>query len=176
MKYFTLILCFLFSVIVIDLVGQTVVLTSKGKIPTKALCLQSFHAYEEDAQKIDSLKGLITIKAVNDQNSLTLHVGVHSGDYYCFIQENENKDWYNAEVFFNTLGIYQIILRHPFDNTKLGVINIGDTLQYDWAPERQFGHKVKWGFPIYACWSDLKDQKNSKSYYSLFYKPTPKTN
>lgn len=176
MKYFTFMFTFLFSVIVINLQGQTVVLTSKGKIQTKAMCVQSFYAYEENAQEIDSLKGLITIKAVNDQNSLIIHVGVHAGDYYCFIQENEAKDWYTAEVFFNTTGIYQIILRHPFDNTKLGVIDIGQTLQYNWEPEKQIGHKVRLGFPTYVCWSDLENQAHAKSYYSLFYKPTLKTN
>jgi len=170
MKYFTLILTFLFSVVVIDLVGQTTLLTSKGKIPTNAECIQSFFDYEENAEKIDSLSAVSTYKAVDEENTLILHVGSYAGDYYCYVSHNNDCEWYSAEVFFNTGGIYQIILRHPFDNSYLAKIDINKTLQFDWSLVKGGAYKMKLGFSIYSCWSDLKET-NCKSYYSLFYKP-----
>ena len=170
MKYFTHILTFMFSVVIIDLVGQTTLLTSKGKISTNAECTQSFFAYEENAEKIDSLTAVSTYKAVDEENTLILHVGSYAGDYYCYVSHNNDCEWYSAEVFFNTNGIYQIILRHPFDNSYLAKIDIGKTLQFDWSPVKGGAYKMKLGFSIYSCWSDLKET-NCKSYYSLFYKP-----
>lgn len=169
MKYFTFILCFLLSIIVIDLVGQTSFITSKGKISTNAQCIQSFFQYEEDAKVIDSLTAVSTYKAVDEENNLVIHVGSWGGDYYCYVNHNGAADWYDAEVLFNTTGIYQITLHHPFDNTYLARIDVGKTLQFDWNPVKGNTYKVRLGFPIYSCWSDLKETP-CKSYYSLFWK------
>jgi len=175
MKYFTLILTFMFSVVVIDLVGQipytsavTVVKTSKGCFDTPS-CMQSFFRYEENAKKIDTLRAVSTYKCVDEENNLVLHVASWGGDYFCYVNYNGDADWYDAEVLFNTNGIYQITLRHPFDNSKLAQIDITQSLQFNWDPEKQFGHKIKLGFPIYHCWSDLKET-SCKGYYSLFWK------
>lgn len=178
MKYFTFIFAFLLSITIVDLVGQTTLITSKGKIPTNAQCVQSFFAYEDNALQIDSIKAVSTYKAVDEENNLVIHVAVHAGDYYCYVNHNGDTDWYSAEVFFNTTGVYQVTLHHPFDNTYLARIDIGKTLQFDWNPVKGNTYKLKLGFPIYSCWSDLKETP-CKSYYSLFYKPnaTPqKTN
>lgn len=172
MKQFVLSLIFLLATgIIVDLVGQTtVVKTSKGCFDTPR-CIQSFFRYEEHAKEIDTLRGVSTYKAVDEENNLVIHVASWGGDYYCYINHNGDADWYDAEVLFNTEGIYQITLNHPFDNSFLGRIEISPNgaLQFNWNPAKGGVFKVKLGFPVHMCWSDLKETK-CKSYYSLFWK------
>lgn len=179
MKYFTLILTFLFSVIVIDLVGQpstapqytpavTVVKTSKGCFETPQ-CVQSFFTYEENAKPLDTVRAVSSYKCVDEENNLVIHVASWAGDYYTYVNHNGDADWYSCEVLFNTNGIYQVTLLHPFDNSYLATITIDNGLNFNWKPDRGAGFSVKLGFPIYMCWSDLKETA-CKSYYSLFWK------
>lgn len=173
MKYFTFILTLLLSIgITIGLAGQsapvTIVKTSKGCFET-SMCMQSFFRYEENAKHIDTIRAVSTYKCVDEENSLVMHVASWGGDYFCYVNHNGAADWYDAEVLFNTNGIYQINLRHPLDNTHLARIDIGTSLQYNWSPETGAGFKIKLGFPVFMCWSDLPET-NCKGYFSLFWK------
>jgi hypothetical protein len=176
MKYFTLFFVFLFSVTIVDLVGQTpskpavtVIKTSKGCFNTPQ-CVQSFFQYEENAKALDTVRAVSTYKCVDEENNLVIHVASWGGDYFVYVNHNGDADWYPCEVLFNTNGIYQITLMHTYDNSYLATVTISNGLNFNWKPNRGAGFSIKLGFPVYSCWSDLKET-GCKSYYSLFYKP-----
>jgi len=168
MKYFTLILTLLFSVIVIDLVGQSTTMVVEKSVTDQTYKLpgnplEPYWIFEENAEKIDSLTVILSIQAKDqDLGDFRMDLGYAVTDendifWYAYLQDMGSIDWYSVEPYFDSAkGISSVIFQHRGTGAGFGELLITPTgLTLD------FKNQSKHGFSSYVAYSTRKCQPNS---------------
>lgn len=178
MKLFTLILTLLFSVIVIDLVGQSTVMTLQGSTTTIEVAgnpIEPLWIYEDTADKVDSLTAVLSIKAYDDTfGHFTMHLGwaphpkSDTPHWYVYLFDGGAQDWYSCEPFFNTKGLYRVKLLHPRDGSCVGEILITETgITISFRSMHGLISNTHGYSGDYVSYTGIKEQPNRVAYYMI---------
>lgn len=192
MKYFNFFVTLLFSVIVIDLVGQNDVPSSGGDVPTTVMTSQAKDAtfrvngyplepmwlYGKDYDIVDSLTAVLSLQSWNeDYGHFVLHLGWRmnprdeSPEWYCYVREAGGESWHNAQPFFNTKGCYKIQFLAAHSGKPFGEILISETgLTIGFESNSVLPTH---GYEDYVAYSPIREQPKAFSYY-LMNKPRKK--
>jgi len=180
MKYFTLILAFLFSVVVTDLVGQSTVVIPQGHTTKDGFIVQDnplepYFVFGDTADAVDTVTGVLTLKSYSeDYGEFTLHLTHriepgHAPVWYVFIKEGVNSAWYVAQPFFNTTGCYKIQFIDGIKDVPFGEVLItvtGLTIGF-----KSNSVMPTHGYRAYTAYTGIKDQPNSKPHYFYIRNP-----
>lgn len=171
MKYFTFILAFLFSITIVDLVGQSTFVIPQGNAPTDGFIvennpLEPYFMYGDTADAVDTVVGVLTLKSYSeDYGEFTLHLTYriepgNSPVWYAFIKEGKNSAWYVCQPFFNTSGCYKIQFIDDIKDIPFGEVLItptGLTIGF-----KSNSVMPTHGYNAYTAYTNIKDQPNAK--------------
>lgn len=180
MKYFTFILVFLFSVIVIDLVGQETFLIPQGHSAKDGIVvpdnpLEPYFVFGDTADAVDTVTGVLTLKSFSeDYGEFTLHLThrIEPGCppvWYAFVKEGVSSAWYVCQPYFSTKGCYKIQFLDDITEIPFGEVLItatGLTIGF-----KSNSVMPTHGYQAYTAYTNIKEQPNSKPHY--FYGRNP---
>lgn len=170
MKYFTF--AFLFSIIVIDLVGQkTFVWNESFKqgfiVPGNPV--EPYFSHGDTADRVDTVKSVLTIVSHGDRGAFVMHlchvIEPAAGTpptWYVYLREGENDSWYITQPFFNINGLYKLHFLDSWTEEAFGELLItvtGLTLGF-----KSNSVMPTHGYGAYVAYTNIEGQPNRKPY------------
>lgn len=178
MKYiFTF--CLLMLGIIVDLVGQSTICTTDKSGLVYSLPgnpMEPYWEFENQAEKVDSVTSIISIQAYDDSRGafrmdLCYYLTDENDIYYVayLIDGQGFGDWYNAQPFFNTEGLYKLHFLAPNDGTAIGELLITPT---GLTMQLRIGTPETFGFSDYVAYTSTLTSQPKRKLFSLMFKPS----